>query len=316
MKIALLVIYNHRYDKNIPRIEKLYEGKFSNIFHIMPFYDGNLPNVIPVYESSYYFQSYIAQAYQHLKNMGFTHYFIVADDMILHPDIDENNLFDMTGIPENECFINDIREVYDFYPLRYVFKKYKIKQKGVEIENILPSKAEAMEFFRKNGLNTKPLTTKYMVQIARYMFKARRLRAFMESIKDLLTHNNKIEYPLVWGYSDLLLLTSDIMNQFVRYCGAFAATKLFVEYAIPTALVFSTDKIKTTSQIKLHGISQIYPKKKFNEPSIFREGYEYRPKLMELESFNEKFQHETNKLIENYPENTFFIHPIKLSQWK
>lgn len=63
MKIALLVLYNHRYDKNIPRIEKLYEGKFSHIFHLMPFYDGDHPNVFPVYESSYYFQSYIAQAY-------------------------------------------------------------------------------------------------------------------------------------------------------------------------------------------------------------------------------------------------------------
>ncbi|MBR2165594.1 MAG: hypothetical protein IJ915_03500 [Paludibacteraceae bacterium] len=91
-KIALLIIYNHRYDKNIDRLENLYKGKFSHIYHIMPFYDGNIENVIPVYESSYRFQSYITQAFQHLKDKGFTHYFIVADDMLLNPQINETNL--------------------------------------------------------------------------------------------------------------------------------------------------------------------------------------------------------------------------------
>lgn len=316
MKIALLILYNHRYDQNIPRIEKLYEGRFSHIFHIMPFYDGDLPNVIPVYESSYFFQSYIAQAYQQIKRMGFTHYFIVADDMILNPNIDENNLFELTGIPQNGCFITDIREVYDYFPLRYVFKKYKIKQKGVEVEKILPSQTEAIEHFKSNHLKTEPLSNTYLAQIAQYMFKAKRLRAFLESIKDLILHKNSIEYPLVWGYSDILLLTSDVMDVFVKYCGAFASTKLFVEYAIPTALVFSTDRITTISQIKLQGVSQIYPKKKLAEPSIMRKGCNYNPTCLELEQFNKEYDHRINKLFEKYPENTFFIHPIKLSQWK
>lgn len=64
-KLALMVIYNHRFDKNIELIEKLYSPSFSNIFHIIPFYDGNKENVIPVYESSYQFEGYISQAYTH-----------------------------------------------------------------------------------------------------------------------------------------------------------------------------------------------------------------------------------------------------------
>lgn len=74
----------------------------------MPFYDGNVENVIPVYESSFRFQSYIAQAYQHLKGKGYTHYFIVADDMILNPQINETNLFELTGIGEHQSYIYDI----------------------------------------------------------------------------------------------------------------------------------------------------------------------------------------------------------------
>ena len=92
-KIAVLIIYNHHYVKNIPLIEKLYKGKFSHIYHIMPFYNGNEKNIISVYESSFRFQSYISQAYQKIKEMDFTHYFIVADDMLLNPDLTESNLF-------------------------------------------------------------------------------------------------------------------------------------------------------------------------------------------------------------------------------
>lgn len=98
MKIALFVVYNHRYDKNIPRIEALYSGRFSNVFHLVPFYDGDKENVIAVYESSYYFQSYIAQAYHRIKNDGYTHYITVADDMIINPAITENNIFEFTKI--------------------------------------------------------------------------------------------------------------------------------------------------------------------------------------------------------------------------
>lgn len=73
-KIALLIIYNHRYDANIGRLEEMYKGRFQYIFHIVPFYDGNVKNVIPVYEHSHYFSGYIAQAWPHLKDNGFTHF--------------------------------------------------------------------------------------------------------------------------------------------------------------------------------------------------------------------------------------------------
>ncbi len=51
-KLALLVVYNHRYDKNIPVIDKIYQNRFSHVFHLVPFYDGEQENVIPVYDLS------------------------------------------------------------------------------------------------------------------------------------------------------------------------------------------------------------------------------------------------------------------------
>ena len=105
-KVALLIIYNHRFDKNIPRLEDIYSDRFNHIFHIVPFYDGDKKNVIPIYESSYYFSGYVSQAYTHLKGKGFTHFFVVADDMIINPRINEENLWECLGLKENECYID------------------------------------------------------------------------------------------------------------------------------------------------------------------------------------------------------------------
>ena len=57
-KVALLVVYNHRNDRNIPRVQEIYKSRFSHIFHIVPFYDGHVDGeeVIPVYENSFYFE--------------------------------------------------------------------------------------------------------------------------------------------------------------------------------------------------------------------------------------------------------------------
>ncbi len=55
-KIALVIIYNHQYNKNIDILERIYKGRFSHIYHLIPFYQGDKENVIPVYDASLYFQ--------------------------------------------------------------------------------------------------------------------------------------------------------------------------------------------------------------------------------------------------------------------
>ena len=316
-KIALLIIYNHRFDKNIARLEKLYTGKFSYIYHLMPFYDGEKENVIPVYASSYQFQSYIAQAYQHLKNKGFTHYFIVADDMIINPHISENNLFDETGIGTNQSYIYDLREIYECFAARHVesMRQYKVKQRGVEVEKILPSKEEAELRFHAHGLQTGSLTTRYLFRACYYAFRNRMLRKLLKYMWDIVIHNVKLSYPLVWAYSDVLLLPANVMDKFATYCGAFAATGLFVEYAIPTSLIFATNDIILDKDLKLHGIAQIYPKKYLSHVAKVRNPKAPLPLLGEEEAFVAKYNYNLMSLLSNFPEDIFFIHPIKLSKW-
>ena len=61
--LTLVIVFNHRYDKNIAALEKIYRKKFFNIKFLVPFYNGDREDVIPIYENSHYFQGYFAQGY-------------------------------------------------------------------------------------------------------------------------------------------------------------------------------------------------------------------------------------------------------------
>lgn len=287
-KIALLVIYNHRFDKNIERINKLYANKFSYIYHIMPFYDGNEPNVIPVYESSYCFSGYISQAYTHLKKEEFTHFFMVADDMILNPTIDEYTIWNKLGIDFQDAYIDEIvcfqhggkrwwRRIIDALD-------YTPNQLGVELKGILPNKEEAQQRFDLHNLPYSPIPRKELLRNPR-----------KKDFLKMLTKSCTLKYPLVRAYSDILLIPTDVMPRFCNYCGAFSATRLFVEMAVPTALVLSSDNIKT------------------GKDTILKPGAMWTEKdLIILNPYN----HSLTKLLNDFPPQKLYLHPIKLSQWK
>lgn len=291
MKIALMVVYNHRYDKNIPLVEKIYEGKFSYIYHIVPFYDGDKDNVIPVFENSFFFGGYIAQAYTHLKGKGFTHYFVVADDMVINPQINELNILKFIGLGENDCFIRDLIELqHDKHQWGHLDNAigYKVKQVGVEVTNILPSVEEAKQRFAKYGISTGKLTLKAIKPKA---WGRMRTRMFVQA----LLAGRKFAYPILRAYSDIFLVPESVMPKFCLYLGAFTATRLFVEAAIPTSLILTSDNVKVISDTNL------------------KSGDKWGK---DIQKFGEKYDFSVSKLIQNYPQDVLFFHPIKLSKWK
>ena len=295
-KIALFVLYNHHFTKNIDRTEELYKGKFSHVYHLIPFYSGNRENVIPVYDSSLQFQSYIAQAYQKVKHLGFTHYFVVADDMIINPNFNENNLFEETGIPVDSSYITDIRD--------YVTYKYKvplfevITTRGTEVMKILPSKEDAFKILTGKGLHVLPSRREAFQYLLHYLieFDKRKVR---HALSYILHKNKPYIYPALWSYSDILLIPSIYMEKFATYCGCFAALNIFVEQAIPIALYLSSKEVVLGNHLKLKHINQLY--------DLGKEGQR---------NFEEAYQFSLLKLIKEYPRDLFFVHPIKLSKWK
>lgn len=307
-KIALLIIYNHRFDKNIPILNTIYATRFSHVYHVVPFYDGNEENVIPVYESSYQFQSYISQAYVHLKKSKYTHFFVVADDMIIAPEIDETNLFEKLGIETDDAYIDELIELQSTSkPWRGLLEAiyYSPSIPGVEIGNILPAPEIAEQRFAQHQLRTDAIKISNISAFANFnlfsSFSSFIKYSFSTCIKKLcmqfkamLKPEIKLDYPLVGGYSDIVLIPASSMQNFCQYCGAFAASGLFVELAIPTSLVLSCRRIVTNKQIKLK--SRIICSE---EEGAFLAPYK-------SDYFN---------LVSNFPKETLFIHPIKLSKW-
>ncbi len=296
-KIALLVIYNHRYDKNISRINEIYANRFSNIFHIMPFYDGDIENVLPVYDSSFQFQGYISQAFQHLKNKGFSHFVCVADDMVINPRLNEQNFFQLSGIDEDACFVHELRDLRDVRRRWFHIGnaiRFSIFNRGLEIDAILPTREEALNAFQKHNIPTR------LVPEWPYQSLRRRVRETLLKYRKILYYRILqrlyFSYPLVGGYSDMIVVPNTVMPKFCQYCGAFSAARLFVEIAIPTSMILCSEKVQTIQEIRMKD-SLILPRNKDRD-------------------FLPKFNHSYDQLVSAFPEDMLYIHPIKLSQWK
>ena len=91
--ICLSFVFNHQFEKNIPKLRSLYEDRFSSIRYLSPFSRNKDPNIIPIFETSVHFQGYFAQAHRNLpKNCEY--YVFCGDDLILNPCLNESNLIE------------------------------------------------------------------------------------------------------------------------------------------------------------------------------------------------------------------------------
>ena len=312
--IALIVLFNHRYDKNLPILEGMYKERFSNRYYLVPFYDGDMKNVIPVYGRSIFFETYIAQAYNVLKDKGFDYYYIIADDMIINPIINENNLQEFFDLHDGESWIPHlrlIREQKHFWLGTLAAYTYKPVQKYVETKGELPSIEEAIEKFELQGLNNpiklsrKDVFREFTLKTTYMADKARLALRIISRIKHPFRKSANMSYPLAASYSDTLLVSGNTMPQFAHYCGVFGATSLFVEVAIPTALVLASEKIiKTEKDLSKSGRS--YWKTPDN---VFCENASYTWDNLEIEYEN------LDDLMAHFPKDAIYMHPIKLSKW-
>lgn len=103
-----------------------------------------------------------------------------------------------------------------------------------------------------------------------------------------------LSYPIVGSYSDVFVVSSESIKLFCHYCGVFAATKLFVEVALPTSLVLSAKEIVTENNLKFQG-KALWTKEQYKEL--------------------DKYDSSLKKLLGEFPSNYLYLHPIKLSKW-
>ena len=302
-KVALIIIYNHRYDDNIERIENIYNDRFANIYHLVPFYNGTRLNVISVYDNSYYFQGYVAQGFKSFFNESYTHYIFIADDLMLNPLVNQYNYLETFRLNQKSCFIPGFitfHSLDQWWPRVFDAFNWKIDLDGLEVKNQLPDYDIALQCFAKFNLEIKPMN---FAQIGKKSLNIKNALKFIFKNKGLfflfiksfsINRSYSLPYPLVGSYSDIFIVSSTSISQFCHYCGVFSATKLFVEVAIPTALVLSSSDIITENDLEFKG-KALWIKKDYKE-------------LV-------KYKQSINKLIAGFPLGYLYLHPIKLSKW-
>ena len=303
MNVALIIIYNHQYNKNIDILDKLYKDRFSHIFHVVPFYNGTKPNVIPVYENSLYFQGYVAQALNSFIDEKFEHYFFIGDDLILNPKINQHNYKEHLRLGLKTSFVPHLLPLHKinyFWSNIILAYKYKIGVRGVEAEKQLPTYYEAEIKFKKFNLDIKNIKFDQLYQKPILRFKRSSIRQtlrfnFLKYKSKLFKEIYCLPYPLVGSYSDIFVVSTTSIKDFCHYCGVFAATNLHVEIAVPTAMVLASDEIVTEQDLILQG-----------------RALWTTDDLKILEKYNFNLDH----LLSDFPVNHLYIHPVKLSKWK
>nr|WP_294895777.1 hypothetical protein [uncultured Pedobacter sp.] len=303
-RVALIIIYNHQHNTNIDVIESIFKGRFSTIYHLVPFYSGDKKNVISVFGNSFFFQGYVAQGLKSYFDEVYDHYFFIADDLLLNPIINERNYTDIFNLDKEACFVSDFITLHDrkewWGRVGEAFR-WNIKVPGIQAQSQLPSYDVAIKKFEKFNLDIKSLS---FDQIYR---KPKSLRDYYDLIfKDqsyilkylsnlIAPKKYNLSYPMVGSYSDIFIVNNKTIKEFCQYCGVFASTSLFVEVALPTAIVLSADKIVTETDLNRQGKAMWTPE-------------DYR----EIAKYSYSYQ----KLVNEFPHNYLYLHPIKLSKWK
>lgn len=281
----LVIIYNHQFNSNIELLEKLYAPRFSTIVHLVPFYQGSKLNVIPVYENSYYFQGYVAQAWRDLSAYDCDDFLFIGDDLLLNPIVNEKNYRDCLGVDDQTSFIPSVFELHNCRAFWWRCKEaveWRPNPNGLEVKGMLPTHQEAMSHYERHQLCPGPLRA----------FTANpKLLPDEEAGQQLIT----LPYPLIASYSDIFAIPRQVMQQFVHYCGVFAAARLFVELAIPSALAMASPRLISEAKNKLRG-----------------RALWTTDDLMLLDPFEKSL----SQLLDDFPRQYLYLHPIKLSQWR
>lgn len=304
--VCLVVIFNHKYNRNISVLEKIYGERFSSLYYIVPFNTEDIDGVdkrkiISVYETSYCFQGYITQAYEKLKNKKFSHYIFIGDDQILNAQLNQFNIIEKLGLGNEDSYIKEIIP-YDEISngslkdqsnkLYNIISAFRINV-GVSYKNEIPSYEIACQKCHQHGLKVaKKLPLKFFMTKGYLQIKYFPLTAVTIGINK----GFQLPYPLFKAYSDMIIINEKSMDEFCRLSGVFAAMNIFVETAIPLAMVLACDSIKTEKELNgWYGVENWG---------------------MDIINFEKKYQYDLDYLLSDFPEKVLYYHPIKLSKWK
>jgi hypothetical protein len=302
MKSALAVIYNHRFDRNIPVIDRLYEKRFDHIRQIAPFYDGESQNVIPTYYGAYSFNGFFADYFDSVDlPEDITHVTFIGDDLLLNPSLNMSNIVQELDLGPNDGYIKELNSLTSYSTSWHSLSCIKALQneRNFQWKPHLPPIEEAIKRFEKYGYvdrayrfwDVRPIT-----RLKKRGFTIWNLYRLFGNYLDLLYKPNRHPaYPLFGGYSDFVVVPVSISRDFSRLCRVFAAARVFVEVALPSALALACEYVKCENEVSWSGLE------------LWR--------VDQVEGLEERHRRNLTELLSGMNSDRLYIHPIKLSKW-
>ncbi len=285
----------------------------------MPFYfpdksvDAELARrVIPVFDNSIYFQGFMATGYNTYRHEDASHYIFMADDLILNPDINEDNYANFFELGAKDSFVQNaynLKQPFDKRDWGHSKFAFSFAPYAQELDEThkLPSVEEAIGKFKSLGYATQYVRAR--AEVSRILTKALTgiYVTFPSSQRFIQWLNRiykfKLSYPLVKGFSDLVIVPHNKIEKFCHYCGIWAGLKLYVEMAIPTTLVLLQEEDEL----------------KFGQNSKYRvfNGHprNLHPLDLQYHNFSSDMKFKTlDDLLAGFPREYLYIHPIKISR--
>lgn len=267
-KICLVIIYNHNYEENYESLQEMYTTRFSQILHLIPFTSRIEENVVPVYGNSFFFGSYISQAAQILLKSSSNFFFFIADDILLNPSINEDNIHHFFGIDENKAYLpyfTDLGTQQSFWLRSLDAINWKITKKGLEVEKLLPMKEVWKQKFADLNFSH-AIALKSVIRMGSQGFRiveerdgslvsgtknlilicVNQLLNFKAIFKWILRRGRPVR-PLVGGYVDIFIIPRNYFLSFSSLLGVLSSLELHVELAIPTSLVMQDGLMFSTN---------------------------------------------------------------------
>lgn len=324
-KAALVIIFNHRFEKNIPKLEAYYSSRFSHRSYLMPFAGTETDQIIRVFENSQIFSGHIAQGANRYKVPDVTHYVFAGDDLILNPKLTESNLVQNLHLDSDTAYIKSLSSADDArFGWQWSLSAFTaLSNPKLDYARELPSAQDAKIAFEKLGVTfQKPYPrSSWDTKWLRYPAEPRTVRelywalgvlpAYLRNLSRAVTSIGKpSNYPILAGYSDFIVVPAAFIDTFVHYCGVFAALNLFAEIAVPTALALACPKVQTELVLGDHFA---HPEARPVQNCPMR-GIEFWEAA--IAPFCESFGWRWSRLMDQFPDDVLYYHPIKLSQWK
>lgn len=309
-RIAAVFLFNHRFEKNVDKLEAIYRDRFGSRRYIMPFTQVDDPRMVPVYETSWNFSGHLAQAWPHIRVEGATHYVVIADDLVLNPGLDENNLLERLGVGPRAGYIKSLASVdanrYRWYRALLESIRFDEGDPGFDRQAELPPADEARARFEAMGVPFRfpaPRTPREL------RLTLHRFRPLVGTGNYLRWARRRTSYPLLYGYADLLVVPAHAMLAFIHYCGVFAALNVFAEVAVPTALALAVDEIVTEMELGEHFE---FPGRRRADAAM--KGVELWG-ASRIQAFADGVGYSLDRLAANFPKDRLYVHPVKLSRF-